>query len=313
MRGPARAGVALAIAAGVGAVTVDLRAQTFRSTSGVVPLYVTVTGPDGRLVTGLTRDDFTILDNGREQRITLFDNSPQPISIVIMLDMSGSMMGNLPVLRQSAVQLFTRLRPDDRARVGNFGDTIRLSPAFTNDVNDLIRALWLDLEPGGSTPLWRAVSLAMSALAEIEGRRVVLVLSDGKDSGWELRFGEERLVTFDEVVSRAQAEEVMVYGIGMRSRRGPGGGRRQGDSSPDPGLHELAARSGGGYFELDGTEALGPIFAKVADELHGQYLIGFVPPERDGAVHEVDVRVRDASFGARARRSYVAPGGAEVR
>lgn len=299
----ARAGVALAIAAGV-AATADARSQVYHSTSGAVPVYVTVSGPDGRLVTDLTRDDFTVFDNDREQPIALFDNGLQPISIVIMLDMSRSMGGNLPVVRQSAVELFTRLMPGDRARVGNFGDRVRLSPVFTNEVDDLIRSLWMDLEPGGSTPLWSAVSTAMTALEEVDGRRVVLVLSDGRDSGWG-RGG----ATLEAVVRRAQTHEHMVYAIGMRSRPGdPLSGRIAGrEQAPDPGLRELAAESGGGYFELEGTEALGPTFSQVADELHRQYLIGFAPPERDGEVHQIRVQLKDPTLTARARRTYVAP------
>ena len=140
----------------------------------------------GRLVTDLTRDDFEVFDNGRPQPITLFDNSIQPINIVVMLDMSGSMIGqHLPLLRSSAVQMFTRLLPADKARVGNFGDRITLSPKFTNDQDELIRALWLDLEPGGPTPLWaRGRTPRCRRSRRLDGRRVVLVLSDGKDTGF---------------------------------------------------------------------------------------------------------------------------------
>ena len=121
----------------------------FRSATQLVPVYVTVIDESsGHLVTDLTRDDFEILDNGRPQTITQFSNAIQPISIVVMLDMSGSMIGNLPMLRNAAVQMFTRLLPDDKARVGSFGDRITLSDKFTNDQNELIRALWLDLTPG---------------------------------------------------------------------------------------------------------------------------------------------------------------------
>ena len=314
MTAVARRWVALAIAAGAGAATARANPQTFRSTAGTVPLYVTVSGPDGRLVTDLTRDDFVVFDNGRPQPIALFDSGLQPISIVIMLDMSGSMEGNLTVLRQAAVQLFTRLLPEDRARVGNFGHHIRLSPEFTSDQDALIRSLWLDLEPGGPTPLWRAVGTAMTALEPVEGRRVVLVLSDGKDSTWERQYGEVRGPTLEELMARARSDEFMVYAIGMRSRMAAGGtgrGPAPRDADPDPGLRELASESGGGYFELSGAEALGPIFAQVADELHRQYLIAFVPPERDGAVHEVEVRLKVPGLSPRARRSYVAPAAQE--
>jgi Ca-activated chloride channel family protein len=167
-----------------------------------VSVYATVLDPsDGRLVTDLTRDQFEVFDNGRLQPLTIFDNREQPISIVIMLDMSGSMSGNVPTLRRAAVQMFTNLRPDDKARVGSFGDRITLSEHFTNDTDELIRALWFDLTPGGGTPLWGAVNVAMTALAHLDGRRVVLVLSDGKDTAG----GRGRpAVTLPEMIDRVQ-------------------------------------------------------------------------------------------------------------
>lgn len=285
--------------------------QVFRGGTQTVAVWATVIGGDGRLVTSLTRNDFEVFDNGRRQVLTEFDNGIQPISIVVMLDMSGSMLGNLGVLRNAAVQMFTRLLPQDKARVGNFGDRITLSPTFTNDMNTLIRALWLDLRPGGPTPLWGAVNVAMTALAHLDGRRVVLVLTDGKDTGSLSPFAQ-RTVTLDDVVKRAEAEQFMVYAIGMRSRawagaRGGRSRRGRGGDEPDPGLRELAAESGGGYFELHATDDLGPTFARVADELHRQYLLGFAAPELDGKLHTIEVRVRQSDLTVRARRSYLAP------
>jgi VWFA-related protein len=291
--------------------TADAQQQVFRSAAETVPVYVTGMGADGHLVTDLTEENFEILDNGRPQPITLFDNRIQPISIIVMLDMSGSMEGNLAVLRQSAVQMFTRLLPEDQARVGSFGSRIHISRTFTNDADDLIRTLWLDLEPGGATPLWSAVDAAMTQLAAVDGRRVVLVLSDGKDTGLGRGRFQRRGPTLVDVVQRAQSEEFMVYAIGMRSRMAPAGSRpgpTMGDPEPDPGLRELAAESGGGYFALTGTEQLGPVFAQVADELHRQYLIGFDAPEADGQLHQLSVRLKPQGLTARARRSYVAPG-----
>jgi Ca-activated chloride channel family protein len=298
----------------------------FRSEVRTVPVYVTVLGQDGRLVTDLRREQFRVFDNGRPQPIALFDASIQPISIIVMLDTSGSMAGNLSVLRSAAVQMFTRLLPADKARVGHFGERIAMSPTFTNDVNELIRSLWLDLEPGGPTPLWGAVNAAMAAMSKMTGRRVVLVLSDGKNTGLRTVNGVATGPSLDEVIRRAQTEDYMVYAIGMRSRMDgrasrsrpgplapPMSGRRARlaglflESEPDPGLRELAAETGGGYFELNETTDLGETFARVADELHRQYLLGFVPPEADGKVHHLEVRLDDPSFKPRARQSYQAP------
>jgi len=305
----------------------------FRSGTQTVPVYVTVIAPDGRLATDLPRDQFEIYDNGRRQPITLFDAGRQPISIIMMLDMSGSMLGNIPMLRSAAVQMFTRLEPGDRARVGNFGDAIAISPTFTNDVNDLIRALYMDLRPGGGTPLWGAANAAMAGLARLSGRRVVLILSDGKNTGLHGNGGGP---TLDDVINRAQTEDFMVYAIGISSNMGygpfQGGGRRSrggsgspstgaagsapparlgvfGSGEPDPGLQELAHQSGGGYFELGRTDDLGATFARVADELHMQYQLGFIAPEHDGKLHQLEVRLKDPTFTARARRSYQAPKG----
>jgi VWFA-related protein len=291
------------------------QSPVYRSGTRTVSIYATVQDGD-RLVTDLPQSAFEIRDNGRVQPITLFDNGVQPISVVVMLDVSGSMLGNLALVRNAAVQMFTRLLREDKARVGAFGDRITISPTFTNDQDELIRALWLDLPAGGATPLYAAIDQSMTALARVDGRRVVLVLSDGKDSGpsaLEIGLGR-RPVVLETVMRRAQEEEFTIYAIGLhsrsagRSRRG-GVAPARGGSEPDPGLRDLAFESGGGYIEIDQTSALGPAFARVADELHRQYLVAYALPDADGKRHDVEVRVDRPGLTVRTRKSYVAPRG----
>ncbi|MEZ5319837.1 MAG: VWA domain-containing protein [Vicinamibacterales bacterium] len=288
-------------------------AQTpvFHGAADTVPIYATVIGSDGHLVTDLRRDEFRVTDDGRPSTISIFDGRAQPITLVLMLDTSGSMVGNLPVLRRAASELFGRLRPGDRVAVGSFGDDVRLSGAFTDDAATLDRALEIDLRPGGATPLWQAVNTAMTALASFDGRRVVLALTDGHDTGY-WRGGMQTGPSAGDVMARAQQEAFMVYAIGMRSRGAPGstGGLPPvfPPEAPDAELRLIAAESGGGYFELAGTEDLADVFARVADELRQQYLLGFVTPRTDGALHALDVRVTRPGVNVRARRSYVAPG-----
>jgi Ca-activated chloride channel family protein len=272
----------------------------FRGSAQTVPVFATVTGPDGRLVTNLGRDDFELYDDGRPQPIEIFGNDPLPISIVVMLDTSGSMSGNLSLVRNASVQLFTHLRPGDRARVGNFGDRIAVSPRFTSDQNELIRWVWTDLQTGGPTPLWGAINVGMTALAGLDGRRVVLVFTDGRDGS------NRQAVSFSDVVRRAETEGFMIYAIGMWSRGG-GPGRSRRSAAPDPSLKKLVEDTGGGYVELADSRQLGPAFARVAEELRHQYLLGFSAPETDGRVHRLEVRLRRAGMTVRARRSYVAP------
>lgn len=301
--------------AGAGVVTLAQQ-PVFRGDSDAVRVFVTVTDRDGRLVTTLTQDDFEVRDEGKPQPLTLFDNSPQPIRLVVMLDVSGSMAGNLPLLRESADQLFGRLRPDDLVRVGSFGQAITISPEFTHDPAALGSGLPDGIAPDAPTPLWKAIDEAMDAFGdEGDERRVVLVLSDGKDSG---QIGFRQPTTSQaQVIDRARDEDVMIYAIGLRSRAarrqapaGIGAGGLQAALTadlPDPGLARVAEETGGGYTEIRFGQDLGAAFAEVADELHSQYLLGFAPPVRDGKVHDIDVRVGQRGLKPRARKDYVAP------
>ena len=287
----------------------------FKGQGDVVRVFVTVMDRDGRLVTTLKQDDFEARDDGKPQPISLFDNSPRPIRLIVMLDVSGSMEGNLPLLRAASEQLFSRLLPKDLARVGSFGDEVTISNTFTHDPGELAASLPEHINPDAPTPLWRALDEAMDAFGDEQGeeRRVILVLSDGKDSG-PMGFGRH-VSSQGGVIDRARDEDVMIYAVGLHSRPqrsmgalGPGNLQAAlvGDL-PDPGLARVAEETGGGYTEIRGRDDLGAAFAAVADELHSQYLLGFAPPKRDGKVHKIDVKVVGKGLKPRARRSYVAP------
>ena len=308
--------IAAAVASLVAGLGAAAQQPVFRGGGDVVRVFSTVTDRDGRVVTTLGRDDFEVRDEGKPQPITQFDNTPQPIRLVVMLDVSGSMEGNLQLLREAADELFTRLRPDDVARVGTFGHDVDVGAGFTHDLRELRAALPRSINPDAPTPLWRAVDEAITAFgSEKDMRSVVLVLSDGKDSG-PISF-RQRYVSQVEVIERARREDVMVYGIGMRSRGrrappglGPGGLQAALEAElPDAGLALVAEHTGGGYIEIRPNQDLGAAFARVAEELHSQYLLGFVPPRKDGKVHEVEVRVGQKGLKARARKSYTAPKG----
>jgi Ca-activated chloride channel family protein len=299
----------------LGGAAAGQQPTVFRGTTDAVQVFVTVTDRDGRLVPSLTRNDFEIRDEGNPQPITLFDNTPQPIRLIVMLDVSGSMEGNLPLLRAAAEQLVARLRPADVVRLGTFGHEITISPTFTRDPGQLLEALPKAIAPDAPTPLWRALDIALKAF-EIgsDTRPVILVLSDGKDSG-PVGFSP-RFVSQAEVIDRAREDDVMIYAVGMRSRgprpMAPGMGRGGLQAMltadlPDPGLARVAQETGGGYTEIRFGQDLAAAFTRVADELHAQYLIGFAPPKRDGKVHEIEVRVTQRGLTSRARKRYVAP------
>ena len=300
----------------VAALAAAAQQPVFRTGSEAVRVFVTVLDRDGRLVTNLTQDKFEIRDQGKPQPIIQFDNKPQPIRLIVLLDVSGSMAGNLALLRGASEQLFSRLLPDDEARIGSFGHDVVIAPAFSRRREELVASLPSAIAPDAPTPLWRAIDHAVRAFGDDGGeqRKVILVLSDGKDSG-PISF-RERPSSQAETIDRARDADVMIYAVGLRSRGarppqpgiGPGGLQAMLMADmPDPGLARVAEETGGGYTEIRFGQDLGAAFAAVADELHTQYLLAFAPPKRDGKVHDISVRVSDSGLKPRARKTYVAP------
>jgi Ca-activated chloride channel family protein len=267
----------------------------FKSSVRTVPVYATVVDSSGRLVPDLEQSDFTLLDNGKPAEMILFSNESQPFTAVVMLDTSASMTANLKLLNRAAEQFVLRLLPVDKAQVGAFNDKIQLSGEFTNDRDALISAL-NDLYFGNPTRLNDAIGASLDALQGIDGRRVILVFTDGEDTS--SRTG------FKTVLERARDEEVMVYSIGLESEYF--NGMRVVRSRPSRDLRKIADETGGGYFELTKTAELAPTFTRVAQELRSQYLIGFAPTSLDGKVHKLEVRVSRPGMTVRARKSYLA-------
>jgi len=267
----------------------------FKANVRTVPIYSTVVDSSGRLVPDLERGDFSILDNGKPADVSLFSNESQPFTAVVMLDTSASMTANLKLLNRAAEQFLMRLLPVDKAQVGAFNDKIQLSGTFTNNRDELIGAL-NDLYFGNPTRLNDGIAAGLDALQGVDGRRVVLVFTDGDDTASK--------IGFKTVMERARDEEVMVYSIGLESEYF--NGQRVVRTRPSGDLRKISDETGGGYFELKKTEDLAPAFQRVAQELRSQYLIGFAPVALDGKVHKLDVKVSRPGMTVRARKSYLA-------
>jgi Ca-activated chloride channel family protein len=269
---------------------------TFKSGSGaIVSIFTTVSDADRRLVPGLEIDDFDILDNEQSQPIVIFDNKVQPITVIVMLDTSGSMTNSIALLRQAAEQFVLRLLPADRARVGAFNDKIQLSSRFTNNRDELVSDI-KDLDYGNGTRLWDAVNVSLDELKGVEGRKVILVFTDGDDTASKASLGK--------VTDRARDEDVMVYSVGLESEFFDGA--RVVRTKPDRGLRKISDETGGGFFELKKNTELTATFTRVAQELHSQYALGFEAKVLDGKLHKLAVRVKKPGMTARARRSYMA-------
>lgn len=285
-----RALVTFALVVATAAVAAG-RQPTFRAGVRIVPVLTTVLDETGRLIPDLRQEEFTIFDNGKQRELVQFENAVQPFTVVVMLDFSGSMTVHLDLLKQGTEQFLLRMLPEDKGQVGAFSDKIMLSGEFTSDRDALIAALQ-DLQYGNPTRLYDAIDVSIDELEGIEGRKVVLVFTDGADTESKIGFGAVR--------DRAQALDVMIYAIGLRARLA---GQT---SEPDPNLRKLAAATGGGYFELRSTDDLGPTFTRVAQELHALYALGFTPAELDGKEHKIRVETSRPGTTVRARTSYVA-------
>ena len=299
---------------------------SFRTDVNTIAVYATVRDASGHLVPNLTKDDFTVTDDGQATDIVVFSNEPVPIVVALMLDMSGSMAANYLRVRAAAGAFVDELWEGDRATIGTFGAEVAVSPHLTSDKAILKRVTEEEIWPGGGTPLWSGLRAGMIALTAQPGRRVVLALTDGDEACPARAYNRvptvssrpgpvfPRIVealepsdavadlcaTGPEVERRAVMQDFMVYGVEFHTRR---------VFSPESvvRLHDIIDETGGGRFQLETNADLATTFARVVEELHHQYTIGFVPHALDGKAHRVDLRAKNLQLRARARNTYVAP------
>ena len=288
---------AVALAAAMSIALLAQQAPTFKSGTQIVSLFVTVQDAQKRLVPELVQGDFDVFDNEKLQPLVYFDNSIHPINVVVMLDTSGSMTLTIDLLKQAAEQFLIRLLPEDKGRVGAFNDKIQINEKWSSNRDQMISDV-KNLDYGNGTRLWDAVGVALDELKPIDGRKVILVFTDGDDT--------ESKMTLGKIIERARADEVMIYAIGLESNYF--NGQRMVKTKPDSGLRKIADETGGGYFELTKASELASTFTKVAQELHSQYVIGFTPTLLDNKVHKLMVKMKQPGMTARARRSYLAAG-----
>jgi Ca-activated chloride channel homolog len=283
--------VAAAVVAMPAQAPVAQKPPVFRSEVRTVSVYATVRDRDGRFAPDLARDEFEVRVDGRPQQIVVFSAESQPITVCLLLDMSGSVTHRLLRLRDGSLQFIKALTPVDRARIGTFGQEIFISPLLTNDQAVLERVLREELWPGGATPLWGAIGAAVDSLAGEPGRRVVLIITDGAAAGTLPGYSAQVGQVFDRVIDGG----FMLYAIGIRSNA---------LDAVDKDLTYLVDRSGGARFILSDDADLEGTFTRVADELRRQYLIGFVPDAGLKGRQRIDLRVKRPGHRVQARREF---------
>ena len=312
-RSRARLARPLAVAAlAVGFCLAPVRAQqapqpNFRSAIDVVSLNVTVTDPNGRFVTDVPQDAFTVYEDGMPQEIRFFNRSNLPVALSILLDTSASMEDKLSTAQEAAIGFVKRLRAQDLGQVIDFDSRVLVSQSFTSNIPDLEDAIH-KTTAGGSTSLHNAIYISLKELKKIQTRsadevrrQAIVVLSDGEDTS--------SLVSFEEVLELAKRSETAIYAIGLR---GKGPDHLRGSfNEADYVLRELAQQTGGRVFFAHAANELAAIYGQISDELSSQYMIGYSSrnPKRDGAWRRIVVRANQPNTTARTKQGYYGPTG----
>jgi VWFA-related protein len=275
----------------------------------LVNVYVTVRDPKGRPALDLLRDDFALAEDGVLQAITHFSAARAPLTIALLIDASASMRlgGKIDLARRAAEQLVDDVDPRDRLLVLPFDDALRGDAEPSADrrrIKERIRAI----EPGGGTALYDAVYGAAARLEGVEGRRAIVLLSDGRDQALaENEPGSLHL--FEEALERAHRAEAAIYSIGVGPRLESELDLRRARSLKDI-LETLARETGGrAYFPVRAVD-LPEVYRQIASDLRQQYTLAYTPTNvaRDGRWRVIAVTVADPRLAVEARAGYYAPG-----
>ncbi|HEY3121191.1 MAG TPA: VWA domain-containing protein [Vicinamibacteria bacterium] len=264
----------------------------------VVSITAVVHDRAGRFVSGLGPADIEVYEDGVRQKVSHFqevsDPSAEkiPLSIVLVLDASGSMRPRMPFLQEAALTFVHKLEEVDRALVVDFNSGVRGSKEFTGDVSRLEQFVE-SLQAWGGTSLYDAVHYALQRVRDQPGRKALIVFSDGADTTSSM--------SEDEVIDYARSVEATTYAIGFRGdsglfARGPRGF-----------LRKIARETGGSFFFPERLGDLIRIFEGVSDELHHHYLLAYAPARpADGTWRAIEVRLRRKETEIRVRKGYFA-------
>ncbi len=272
---------------------------TIRAEVPLVNIIFSALEGNDRPVPGLTADDFLVFEDKRPQKIEYFsqltEGSDIPLTIALLIDTSGSVRTKLDNEKETAAEFLRSIlrKSKDEALIIQFDSEVRLVQDFTDDAERLVRVL-NSLEAGNSTSLYDAIYLAVDEKLKGEvGRKVIVVITDGDDTASKLKK--------EDAIDAAQRNDVLIYGIGVRSREfGANFGV----------LKRFAEETGGGFFSPQArmTE-IQAAFKAIGEELKGQYSLAYTPENRvsDGSFRAVEIRCKLKRIRVRARRGYFAP------
>ncbi len=307
--------------------------ETLRLRAEEVLLNVTVTDSYSHQATDLTKEEFIVAEDGQRQDIASFVMSSVPVNVVLMLDASGSIVSEINSLRDSAMHFVGQLGPADKTSVIEFHTNVELIQDWTAKADDVRHALSWRFKPGmvqtkqgsftyGSTALYDALfSAADEQLAKVEGRKAIILLTDGDDTSSKLTY-EQALTSIIRsgsvvyVISKARQfiNELARY-RSKGARVFAGGNSQMADmmvarfEQAEKLMAELSRRTGGRIFSPLRDEDMKDVYGQVARELKNQYIITYAPKnlEHDGRLRRINVFLTRPGYAARTRDGYYAP------
>ena len=249
--------------------------NTLRVNLRLISVYTTVTDSHGAPVTKLGKDDFKVLEDGVPQTISLFDRESElPLSIALAIDTSESTRRYLKLEMASAKKfVHSILRPQDRLSVFQFNEDVDQLTRFTADMRSIEHGID-NLQKGAGTSLYDAIYLASDTLLDRQGRKVMVLITDGGDTTSK--------TTYTSALRRAEEAEAIVYSIIVVPVAADAGRNTGGERA----LIQISKDTGGKYYYAESIDQLDQAFRQVSEELQTQYLIGYYP----------SLRVSDSAF-----------------
>lgn len=294
--------------------------EVLKVNTRLVRVPFTVIDRKGAPVPKLGPEHFHVFEDGVEQTVATFESIEQPLTAVLLLDTSPSTRFRLKDIKQAAIAFVDKLRPNDRLMVVAFSDQVRVLTELTSDLEVARSAVKSAIE-GKNTRLYDAIQLVNERLKTIQGRKAVVILTDGIDNAsWDstahstLYLAEEsdlvvyslQYDTFAEISDYVPAD--MSGGIKKKTEKAYPPGLGPGDyERATIYLKELAARSGGRFYHADDLGGIKRAFTMIGEQLRGQYMLAYYPktnsPEKQR--RDIDVRIDRPNLAVKARRSYV--------
>lgn len=273
--------------------------SSFKVNVKLVNVFVTVTDEHGAPVGNLNKDNFQVFEDGNPQKISIFDKESElPLSIVLDIDTSLSTRKDLPLELASARRFaHTIIRPVDALSLYDFSETVSQDLPFTNDLKVIDRGIDHP-HTGAATALYDAIYLGAGALEDRQGRKVLVVITDGGDTVSQM--------SYEDAVRAAQQAEAIVYSI-IDVPIEASAGR---DTGGEHALIQLSEDTGGKYYYASSISQLDQAFRAISDELRTQYLLAYYPSQRlaDSDFRRIDVKLAgipaSASYKARNRTGY---------